>query len=404
MKFTPLYSLDQSATMQRFIRLSIIVLAFEIWGMGYIFQAVLFEDGPLSFGFDFSAFWSAAQLSAEGRALDAFNGEVIGPLERSVIPEDGTLYWHYPPTMQLAVLPLAGMDFGVSYVLSVVLGIVCLVWMALQVEPDRPAAEKLVIISSPFVWMNFVQGQNGAFIALFLVMFLLSLERKRWMWAGFWGALLLVKPHFGVLLPLIVILRGDWRVFAWGGLFGGLFCGATIAAFGIELWQAFWDNREFLKTVLDEGELALQQISGYSFAQQMEWPQSVAIAIQAVTIVLAVAVTTLVWRSDQVSSQLRIATAIVCSLMISPYSFFYDASVSSVAVYLLYRKDPSQPSPRGGQLILLAAWYVIFIYVSTKASAPSYGFYPVFMGLMWLCYRNYLLQTRQTKTGVVAAA
>lgn len=399
MTFSPLRTINDAITLQRFIRMSIIVLVFEVLGMAYVFQYMLFSEKPPLYGFDFAAFWSAAQLAVDGRAIDVFNGEIFGALQRTVIPGEGTLYWHYPPTMQLVTLPLAPVGFRLGYVLFTLAGMICLVWTALMVEPDRPVAEKLIIISTPFVWMNFNQGQNGAFIALILVMFLLSIERKHWMLAGFWGALLLIKPHFGVLLPLVVLLRGNWRVFGWGALFGGLFCGATVIIFGADLWGAFWDNRIFLKDVLNGGELAQKQISGYSFVQQLDLSQSIAVMVQAVTIALSVLILVLVWRSGQVSPQLRMATAIVCSLMISPYAFFYDASVAAVAIYLLVQKDPDQPAPRGGQILIVAAWYVTFIYVATKASAPSYGFYPAFMGLLWVCYRTFRIQTVTTKKG-----
>ncbi|HSG54010.1 MAG TPA: glycosyltransferase family 87 protein, partial [Paracoccaceae bacterium] len=208
------------------------LLAFELIGFGYVFALLLAGRPPL-LGHDFAAFWSAARLAAEGRAVQAFDGDVIGPIQHAVMAVEGTLYWHYPPTLHLLILPLGGLGYAWAFIWFTLAGLAVWVFTVARVVPGVPLWRKLAVLAAPIAWSNFVQGQNGAFVALMLVMFLLALERENWALAGFWGAALLIKPHLGVLLPLVLIARGYWRVFPWGLLFGLAFCGLATWVFGV---------------------------------------------------------------------------------------------------------------------------------------------------------------------------
>lgn len=395
---------EDGITLPRAVQIAAALLLFEVIGFGIVFGKYLMTTGVPPLGHDFAAFWSAAQLAAQGRAVDSFNGEVMHAIQASVAPVTGTLYWHYPPTFHLLILPLGGVGYRLGFVLFSVLGMAVWTFVVAQVARDVPLWRKTPVLAAPIVWSTFIQGQNGTFVALFLVMFLLALERERWAQAGFWAALLLVKPHFGVLLPLVLVLRGAWRVFPWGVVFGLVFCGLATAAFGMDYWRAFLGNSGLLWQAMLTGELSEQQISAFAFVQNMGWPYGYGMLLQIATACAAAALTAVVCRSRHADRGLRIATVLVCSLMISPYAFYYDAPISAIALFLLFRDGQKNGFALGERSIYLFFWMAPVLHLILVERYGIFVLYPAFLMLMWQCYRRFRISGPAKKSRQTAHA
>jgi hypothetical protein len=375
-------------TLDRAEPVALPVLLFQLGGFAYVFALLLAGKPPL-LGHDFAAFWAAAQLAAEGRAVESFNGDVIGPIQHAVMSVEGTLYWHYPPMFHLLILPLGGLGYAWAFIWFTLAGWAIWAFTVSRVAPDVPMHRKLAVLAAPIAWSTFVQGQNGALVALFLVMFLLALERERWAQAGFWAALLLIKPHLGVLLPLILIARGHWRVFPWGVLFGGAFCGLATWVFGFGYWRAFLANGDALWAAMHTGKLAHAQISAFAFAQNVGLPEFWGWVLQGGTAVMAAALTWAVWRSPQAGASLRMATVLVCSVMISPYAFYYDAPATAIALFLLFRDGMRSGFAAGERSVYLFFWIAPVLHLILTVDGRVFVLYPAFLLLMWQCFRRF---------------
>ena len=71
----------------------------------------------------------------------------------------------------------------------------------------------LVALAFPAVLINIGHGQNGFLTAALLGGALVVLERRPIM-AGFMLGLLVYKPQYGLLLPLVLAVSGRWKCFA----------------------------------------------------------------------------------------------------------------------------------------------------------------------------------------------
>ena len=95
---------------------------------------------------------------------------------------------------------------------------------------DHPWA-LLVGAAFPAVFVNLMHGQNGFLNTALLGFGLLWLDRRPWL-AGVCIGLLVYKPHFGVLLPLLLAVQGRWKTFASAAVTAVAFCAAAYAAYG----------------------------------------------------------------------------------------------------------------------------------------------------------------------------
>ena len=385
-----LTQLTRAITATRLGQAAALALGFELFFLVISLAQMLLSPHETQFiGRDFVAFWSAAKLGLDGNALGSFLPEVIGPIQRAAVDIEGTLLWHYPPTMHLTILPLGLGDYAAALFVFTFLGISAILVCAVQTEPEANLFEKVLFVASPVVFLNFVQGQNGAFIALFLVMFLRSLERGYWRRAGFWSALLLVKPHLALMIPVVLIARGYWRAIFWGIVWATLFCATATIVFGTEYWSQFFANTVKLRLILDSGELAYQQMSGFGFAQLLGasfWP---AMILQIITAFLCLLVSGMIWRDSRSSWPVLMAVLLASSPMVSPYAFHYDAVMSAVAIFILFiRADRSGFLP-AERLMLIVSWLAP---ISLNYLYVNFGFSVVYLSYMMLifsCFRRY---------------
>ncbi len=379
---------EAGMTLNRVALIAAVLVFYQaIWlGAALYRMVVMAEVAPL--GYDFSAFWSAAQLASEGRVIDSYNGAVIGPLERGVVPIPGTLYWHYPPTMSVLLWPFEHLGYTASFVLFTLLSCAALVTSARVIAPDASWLVSLIAVAMPGAYICILQGQNGTFVALLMVLFLVSLETKRPVVAAAWAAVLLFKPHFGVLLPLIVILRGDWRVFPWGLVFGGVFIGISLWRFGFAHWQAFFDNADILWAAMLTGELSYQQISAFAFFQLLGVPTHVALWLQGLTAVGAIGLTWAVWRDCTAGREMRLATVLTASLMVSPYAFYYDTALLGLAIFLLFLDSHKRGTVTGERLVYLFAFVAPGLHRYTTTAFNFSIVYLAIILVLWQIFRR----------------
>ena len=89
----------------------------------------------------------------------------------------------------------------------------------------------LLALAYPAVFVNFAHGQNGFLIAGLLAGGVLMLDRRPLL-AGVLFGMLTLKPHFGLLIPIVLLATGRWRTIAAACATTLLLCGVATLAFG----------------------------------------------------------------------------------------------------------------------------------------------------------------------------
>jgi hypothetical protein len=201
---------------------------------GFFALSIDWKSTRLPIAHDFAAFWTAADLAAHGRALDAY-GEPARQAMRALFGA-GT----YPPFFYSPVGLLIWLPFGLLPALAGagvwLAGTAAAYAVALRALLRRPLA--VVLLAYPAVVICALYGQNGVFSAALFGGVALTLDRSP-VAAGVLIGLLAYKPQLGVVIPLALICARRLRVFVAAGATVAALAAASAALFGPAIWGEF---------------------------------------------------------------------------------------------------------------------------------------------------------------------
>jgi hypothetical protein len=321
-------------TRQRMRLWALAVLAASAIGLVYL---VATADGLNDFrgeplGTDFSNVYAAGTYVRDGTPALAYDWPAQHAREQQIFGSKTPFFgWHYPPYF----LFIAGLLATMPYLLA--LAVWQLATLALYLLTVRTilkttshrglAADPLwllVALAFPAVFVNIGHGHNGFLTAALIGTALLLLDRRPLV-AGVLFGLIAYKPQFGVLIPLVLIATGRWRVFAAAAATVAALTLATLIAFGPEVWRAFLASTALTRIeVLEQGGTGWYKIQSVFSVVRM-WGGGVPLAYAAqtaVTVGLAVALIWL-WRSAA-AFPLKAAALIIAAVLATPYSLDYD--------------------------------------------------------------------------------
>ena len=108
--------------------------------------------------------------------------------------------------------------------------------------------------------------------------------------------------------------------------------GAT-AAFGADVWRAFFDSTHFMRTVaLEQGDLGWYKMQSlFAWARMWGAPVPLAYALQALLVACLGAALIWLWRSDT-AYPIKAASLCVATILATPFTFDYDMMVLAPAI------------------------------------------------------------------------
>ena len=195
----------------------------------------------------------------------------------------------------------------------------------------------LLALAFPAVLINIGHGQNG-FLSAALVGGALVVLDRRPIAAGILFGLLVYKPQYGLLIPLVLMVNGRWKCFSSAAVTVALLTLATTLAFGIDVWRAFLASTEFTRTVvLEQGNTGWYKIqSVFAWARMWGAPIPLAYALQGTAILGIGAALVWLWRSTA-PYRLKAAAFCLATILAKPYSFDYDMMVLAPAIAFIGR-------------------------------------------------------------------
>ncbi len=308
-------------------------------------------------GADFSAIWGAGKAALAGDyvsayGLDWFKAHLLAVFaDRALV-----LAWSYPPVLYALAAPLAALPYSAAL----------LVWLGGAYAALALVARR--IIGHPLAWAaalafpgfygNALQGQSGFLIAAIFGGALLALRRRPAL-AGLLLALLVLKPQFGLLVPIALIAARQWKALGFAIGFGSIIVAASAMAFGIESWQAFIAGLDEARAnALDRGAMGyyiLQSLFGV--LRQFGVPLPLAYLAQGALALAAAFAIWRLWRSPS-DDRLKYAGLITASLLISPYCMDYDLVLLAPAIAFLVSHGLARGFGPWGQTALALAFVV----------------------------------------------
>jgi Glycosyltransferase family 87 len=294
-------------------------------------------------GTDFSNVYAAGTYVFAGNPQAPFDPPQQFAREQALFGQSTQFYgWHYPPFFLFVAAALAFMPYGLALAAwqAVTLGLYVLTIGAIlkAFSPERGEAISrdplwlVVALAFPAVLINIGHGQNGFLTAALLGGALVVLDRRPIV-AGLLLGLLVYKPQYGLLIPLVLAVSGRWKCFASAAITVALLTLATTLTFGAGVWHAFLASTEFTRTVvLEQGNTGWYKIqSVFSWARMWGAPIPLAYALQGAVILGIGAALVWLWRGAA-PYPLKAAALCLATILATPYSFDYDMMVLAPAI------------------------------------------------------------------------
>jgi hypothetical protein len=285
-------------------------------------------------GTDFSDVYAAGWMADHGRAAAAWvwpeHYKVQQALHHSAtVPFYG---WHYPPPFLLLASVLATMPYLMALALWQGTTLAGAVAVARRIAPGRGTT--LAVLAAPASFVCLGHGQNAFLTASLLAGGMTLLDRKPWS-AGLLLGCLVYKPQFAVLLPVLLIAAGNRRAFLGAALSSLGLIAATLAIWGLPVWEAFQSSLAITRTiVIETGQTGWEKIvTTFAVARALGAPVPLAYAFQAISSALAVACAAVAAR--WASASLRGAMACCAALLSTPYAMDYDLVILGGALCFL---------------------------------------------------------------------
>jgi hypothetical protein len=278
-------------------------------------------------GRDFVNTWMGARIALTGDPTPWFDFKTYNAALQAMW---GTPYpdhiWSYPPHLLLFTWPFGLLPYLPSFVLWMAVGLA--LYLAAGMEGRWDLRTALVLVVSPAVVLNLFTGQNGFFIAALLIGGLTMLDRRPFL-AGILFGVLTIKPQLGVLLPIVLVLTGRWRVIAAAAATVVVLALAAALVFGPGVWSAYRDVAMAHQThvILNgTGVFVSMMPTVFMNARVAEIPLDVGWAAQAAVSLAAVAaVVWTYWRPRDPG--LSLALLMTAIFVVTPYAFNYDMVV-----------------------------------------------------------------------------
>ncbi len=331
-------------------------------------------------GWDFVNTWMGARVALHGHPQAYFDyGNYNIVLHRIFAASLPKYNWSYPPHILLLIWPFGLLPYLASYAAWVAAGLAAFLWSASEGRLDGSRLFFLAV--APVVAVNVLTGQNGLFTGALLFAAVMNWD-KRPLLSGLLFGLLTVKPQLILLVPLVLILTGRWRVFAAAAGTAALMFAVTSLIYGFHIWQDYLvEAAPFQNRMMTHGVGLMLGMMPTAFinARLMNAPLPLAWSLQIVASALALAAT--VWtfrqRRDPVLSAAMLLTA---SLLFTPYAFNYDMAALVAVLALMRERQDNAPADVA---LILAVWAMPVVMM--------FGFFPHIAGsalvLLALGYR-----------------
>jgi hypothetical protein len=322
-------------TRERVRTFAIFSIVFSVLTLTYL---VATSSGTLDrygrpLGTDFSGVWTAGRMALDGHAAQSWDWSAHYRAQRALHGQAVPFFgWHYPPPFLLVATLLATMPYLVALAAWQATTLGAAAALVRRIIPGGTAM--LAALGAPVVFVCLAHGHNGFLTGALLGGGLYLLDRRPFL-AGLLLGCLIYKPHFGLLVPPLLLFGRHWRALLGASLSGALLAGLTLAIWGWPVWQAFIDSLPVTRNVvIESGATGWEKIQS-PFAMVRMWGGGIEIAyfVQAIATMAAIAM--IAWLAIRGQPATRNAAILAAALISTPYVLDYDFVLLGIAIAFL---------------------------------------------------------------------
>lgn len=284
---------------------------------------------------DYLSFWAAGTLVLDGQAADVYDiathhqatEAFTGEREQPLLP------WQLPPHALLISTGLASLGYYPGLILWT-LGTAALFAATAAHAGGGKLAVLIAFAVPPTAW-NLQIGQFGFLIATAMYWSIADENRPPWQ-RGLALVVLSLKPQFGLLVLIYLLLRGRWSTIGLGAAFGLAVVALTSVAFGIDRWWEFIDRSLDAMPIVDlvSGPLVWKSQSVFGLMRGLGAGSAGAAALHVLVGVIIVGHAARLCRTQPVHPATT-AFMLTGSIALSPRSFPYDLQVLALSGILI---------------------------------------------------------------------
>jgi hypothetical protein len=304
---------------------------------------------PFALNSDFMAFWSFPRFIAGHAPGEIYNAAALQPFQAALYPGFHSFYpYLYPPTLLMVTGWLGHFGFAAAETIWTVAGLALFIPAAFAFFGRRGWMVVVALLASPAALLNGVTGETAFFTSALLLAGFAAL--RRWpALAGIAFGLLTLKPQLGVLIPFLLLARGDWTAILTAMLTAGALIAASCLVFPPAMW-GIWAHTlpAYQADYFTGGGLNLNIIvTPAANLVALGAPVGVAWGVQLLCSAAVVAAVIIVTRSGPYG--LAVAALLTGSFIAVPHAYAYDSITLTAAMALMLRAR-----------ILTPLWQVIF--------------------------------------------
>ena len=288
-------------------------------------------------GRDFVNIWHGGEMAGSGKADQVYDRDTYRNILKEKVGITGIFAYSYPPHMLAASIP-----FGwLSYLGALALwssGTLALFWYAARPWLAQAGLPSWIILFFPATLINIDSGHFGFLIGA-LVLIGWWNARKRPLMSGAAFAVMTVKPHLGVLVPVLLAGYRCWRAVLWAGVATVALVIASALFFGWDLW-AIWikSTLPFQASLIGVNDPTLAYLfmmpTVGRMAAQYGLSSSAIFGAQIGFTVVALSLLIYGWRRGIDVADLGLLSILVTFILL-PYVFTYDMVAFDLAVLVL---------------------------------------------------------------------
>lgn len=275
-------------------------------------------------GSDFLSFWSAGKLLLS----EAFPYDVAAhtAVQRTIdAGHNGYAAFFYPPPFLLVCAPLGLTGYFPALALWLaVTGATFAASLRPWLRGLSGGQMALVLAAFPAVLLTITHGQTSFLAAALLggAIWLTASGRKGW--GGVLFGLAIIKPQFGLLVPLALLAAGEWRVIFAAAATALGFAGAATLAFGVDVWPAWVAASGTAQAAMAGGAIGFAKMTSlFAAARLAGVGTGLAYGLQlALSLACAGLVAHLFWRRGLTRESG--AALLVAGLLATPFVLDYD--------------------------------------------------------------------------------
>ena len=315
---------------------------------------------------DFVNVWTGGRHALGGNPAAAYDPAVHKAAQVAALGHDfdGSYPWVYPPTFFFAAALAALLPLVAAHVVWIAATFAA--YAAIMAGIMRSPLGLMMAFAFPGIVANATVGQNG-FVTAALIGGMLVFLNNRPVVAGILLGLLSFKPHFGVLIPLVLIVSGHWRVLFAAAATTLLLALAATLAFGSDAWEGFVHAlRHASQAALSQGLADWAKLQSlFGFVRTLGASETLAFTLQWILAGATTVLLCMLWRS-RAPFNLKAAGLAVGILLVPPYLFMYDLVTLAVAIAFLFREMQTSGARPGETIGLGIALLLVLIFPLVK--------------------------------------